>query len=55
MLSLPVGQHFLCNLTMMYFGDLFEGVPEPVRRQVLVDNVCDFYDLDPEKELTPTP
>ena len=35
--------------------DLFEGVPEQERRQVLVDNACDFFDLDREKELTPTP
>jgi predicted TIM-barrel fold metal-dependent hydrolase len=35
--------------------DLFEGVPEEERRQVLVDNVCDFFGLDPHKELTPTP
>ena len=35
--------------------ELFEGVPEHERRQVLVDNVCDFFKLDPNKELTPTP
>ncbi|HEY2107074.1 MAG TPA: amidohydrolase family protein [Candidatus Binataceae bacterium] len=35
--------------------ELFDGVPDEVRRQVLVDNVCDFFDLDPARELTPTP
>jgi predicted TIM-barrel fold metal-dependent hydrolase len=35
--------------------ELFDGVPEKERRQVLVDNVCDFFDLDRERELTPTP
>ena len=35
--------------------ELFEGVPEAEKRQVLVYNVCDFFGLDPEKELTPTP
>jgi uncharacterized protein len=35
--------------------DLFEGVPPNERRQILVGNVCRFYDLDPDKPLTPTP
>ena len=35
--------------------ELFEDVPEAERRQVLVGNVCDFFGLDPEKPLTPTP
>ena len=35
--------------------ELFDDVPEKERRQVLVDNVCDFFDLDKSKELTPTP
>ena len=35
--------------------DLFEGVPEEERRQVLVGNVCDFFGLDANRELTPTP
>ena len=33
----------------------FEGVPASVRRQVLVENACRFFGLDPEKPLTPTP
>ena len=41
--------------TRRWLEDLFEGVPEQTRRQVLVDNVCDFFGLDPEKALTPTP
>ena len=36
-------------------SELFEDVPEAEKRQVLVENVCKFFDLDPEKELTPTP
>ncbi len=35
--------------------ELFDGVPERERRKVLVDNVCDFFGLDPKAELTPTP
>jgi predicted TIM-barrel fold metal-dependent hydrolase len=38
-----------------FIEELFEDVPERERHQVLVDNVCDFFGLDPEKELTPTP
>ncbi len=36
-------------------SELFEDVPEAEKRQVLVENVCKFFDLDPNKELTPTP
>ena len=36
-------------------SELFEDVPEAERRKVLVENVCEFFDLDPEKELTATP
>jgi len=36
-------------------AEIFDGVPQSVRRQVLVDNVCEFFDLDPDRELTPTP
>jgi len=35
--------------------DLFEGVPDGEKRQVLVDNVCRFYRLDPQHDITPTP
>jgi predicted TIM-barrel fold metal-dependent hydrolase len=35
--------------------ELFQGVPEKERRKVLVDNVCNFFGLDNDKELTPTP
>jgi predicted TIM-barrel fold metal-dependent hydrolase len=35
--------------------DLFEGVPEDEKRKVLVTNATDFFGLDPDKELTPTP
>jgi predicted TIM-barrel fold metal-dependent hydrolase len=35
--------------------ELFEDVPEDEKRQVLVENPCDFFGLDPERELTPTP
>lgn len=35
--------------------DLFEGVPEHEKRQVLVENICNFYGLDPNREITPTP
>ena len=35
--------------------DLFEEVPEDEKRKVLVTNATDFFGLDPEKELTPTP
>jgi len=35
--------------------ELFEGISPAERRQVLVGNVCDFFGLDAEKPLTPTP
>jgi predicted TIM-barrel fold metal-dependent hydrolase len=35
--------------------DFFEGVPESERRQMLVTNHCNFFGLDPDHELTPTP
>jgi predicted TIM-barrel fold metal-dependent hydrolase len=41
--------------TREWIDDLFEGVPEDERRQVLVGNACEFFDLDPTAELTPTP
>jgi predicted TIM-barrel fold metal-dependent hydrolase len=41
--------------TRRILGELFEGVPEHEKHKVLVDNVCEFFDLDPEKPLTPTP
>ena len=41
--------------TRDWIEDLFEGVPEDERRRVLVDNVCEFFDLDSNAELTPTP
>ena len=38
-----------------FIEELFEDVPEMERHRVLVDNVCDFFGLDQEKELTPHP
>jgi uncharacterized protein len=35
--------------------EFFEGVPDDERYQILVKNACDFFGLDPEHELTPTP
>jgi predicted TIM-barrel fold metal-dependent hydrolase len=35
--------------------DMFEGSTEADRKKVLVDNMVKFYDLDPNRELTPTP
>jgi predicted TIM-barrel fold metal-dependent hydrolase len=35
--------------------ELFEDVPENERHQVLVENACEFYGLDPRQQLTPTP
>jgi len=35
--------------------ELFEDVPENERHQVLVENACEFYGLDPKQQLTPTP
>jgi predicted TIM-barrel fold metal-dependent hydrolase len=34
---------------------IFEGVPDQIRRKVLVDNPCEFFGLDPTKPITPTP
>jgi uncharacterized protein len=41
--------------TRDWIEDLFEGVPEDERRKVLVDNVADFYGLDVNADITPTP
>ena len=38
-----------------FLDEVFEGVPVRERQKVLVDNVCDFFGLDPKKELTATP
>jgi predicted TIM-barrel fold metal-dependent hydrolase len=35
--------------------EFFHGVSAAERRQVLVENLCEFLGLDPEHELTPTP
>jgi predicted TIM-barrel fold metal-dependent hydrolase len=35
--------------------EFFEGVSAEDRHQVLVQNACDLFGLDPEHELTPTP
>jgi predicted TIM-barrel fold metal-dependent hydrolase len=34
---------------------LFRDIPEEEKHQILVTNVCEYFDLDPEKELTPVP
>jgi hypothetical protein len=34
---------------------MFEGATEADRKKVLVDNMVEFYGLDPNRELTPTP
>jgi predicted TIM-barrel fold metal-dependent hydrolase len=38
-----------------WLDEIFAGCSEQVRRQVLVDNPCRFFHLDPERELTATP
>ncbi len=38
-----------------FLDEVFEDVPQAEKRKVLVDNLVDFYDLDPQRELTPTP
>jgi predicted TIM-barrel fold metal-dependent hydrolase len=34
---------------------IFDGVPEELRRRILVENPCRFFGLDPDRPLTPTP
>ena len=41
--------------TEKWLSIIFEGVPDEVRRRVLVENPCEFFGLDPKAELTPTP
>jgi predicted TIM-barrel fold metal-dependent hydrolase len=41
--------------SQLVLQEYLEGVPEVERRKVLVENACDFFGLDPHKELTPTP
>ena len=38
-----------------WLDEIFEGCPEDVRQQVLVENPCAFFGLDPDATLTPTP
>ena len=41
--------------TRRFLEDQFEGVPENEKRKVLVENPAEFFSLDMERELTPTP
>jgi predicted TIM-barrel fold metal-dependent hydrolase len=41
--------------TRRILPELFDGVPETERNRVLVDNVVEFFDLNPQASLTPTP
>jgi predicted TIM-barrel fold metal-dependent hydrolase len=41
--------------TQYILDEFFEGVPDDERRQILVQNPCDLFGLDPDHELTPTP
>ena len=34
---------------------IFAGVPDRLRRKILVDNPCEFFRLDKTKPITPTP
>ncbi len=34
---------------------IFEGVPEELRRRILLENPCRFFGLDPDRAITPTP
>jgi predicted TIM-barrel fold metal-dependent hydrolase len=34
---------------------IFDDVPDPLRRRILVENPCRFFGLDLEREITPTP
>jgi hypothetical protein len=34
---------------------MFAGVPEELRRRIVVENACRFFGLDAERSLTPTP
>jgi predicted TIM-barrel fold metal-dependent hydrolase len=38
-----------------WLDEIFEGCTPELRHQVLVDNPCAFFGLDPDAELTPTP
>lgn len=38
-----------------WIGIIFEGVPENLKRKILVENPCQFFGLDPNKALTETP
>ncbi len=41
--------------TRRWLDDIFAGCPDKLRHQVLVENPCRFFKLDPDAELTPTP
>jgi len=35
--------------------NIFKGVPDSLRRKILVENPCEFFHLDASKPITPTP
>jgi predicted TIM-barrel fold metal-dependent hydrolase len=38
-----------------WLDTIFDGVPDPLRRRILVENPCRFFGLDPDRPVTATP
>ena len=38
-----------------WLGRMFDGVPEGLRRRIVLENPCRFFGLDPGRAITPTP
>jgi predicted TIM-barrel fold metal-dependent hydrolase len=41
--------------SVQWLAAIFDGVPDELRRRVLVETPCEFFGLKPDAELTPTP
>ena len=41
--------------TREWIERIFAGAPSALRRKILLETPCEFFDLDPTAELTPTP
>jgi predicted TIM-barrel fold metal-dependent hydrolase len=41
--------------SQQYLKEAFEGIPEDLKRKLLVENICAHVGLNPQAEITPTP
>jgi predicted TIM-barrel fold metal-dependent hydrolase len=41
--------------SQQYLKEAFEGIPDDLKRKILVENICAHIGLDPQADITPTP